>query len=240
MWRRRRGWCAGTVWGLVAAGARRRRRGWAQAGLVLRDVRLVEDLRRSRQRVVSSADEERRRLERNLHDGAQQSLVSVALLINTACARLGPGAAGSLGPALEQAAAQLRAAIEELRELARGIHPAILTERGLGAAISSLAERSPVPVNVDYRIEERPPAAVEATVYFVVAEALTNIAKYAHATEASVTVRQDGPLLRLEVADDGIGGADQSRGSGLRGLADRVAVVDGTLTVESPPGRGTV
>jgi signal transduction histidine kinase len=211
----------------------------AQAGLVLRNVRLIEDLRSSRQRLVTTADEERRRLERNLHDGAQQSLVSVALMINTARARLGPGEAASLGPALEQTAAQLQAAIQELRELARGIHPAILTERGLGPAISSLAERSTVPVAVEYRLVERLPAAVEASLYFVVAEALTNIAKYAHATQASVTVDPDGSMLTVTVADDGIGGADQSRGSGLRGLADRVAVVDGTLSLDSPPGRGT-
>jgi signal transduction histidine kinase len=211
----------------------------AQAGLVLRNVRLIEDLRSSRQRLVTTADQERARLERNLHDGAQQSLVSVALMLSTARSRLGPTAQG-LGTALEQATEQLRAAIDELRELARGIHPVILTERGLGPAIGSLAERSPVPVKVDYRLEqERLPAAVEASLYFVVAEALTNIAKYAHATQVTVTVSQVGRAVIVEVADDGIGGADESRGSGLRGLADRVAVVDGTLTVTSPPGRGT-
>ncbi len=210
----------------------------AQAGLVLRNVRLIEDLRSSRQRLVTTADEERRRLERNLHDGAQQSLVSVALMINTARARLGTSSQ-DLGPALEQAASQLRAAIDELRELARGIHPAILTERGLGPALRSLAERSPVPVTTAYRLDQRPAAAVEATAYFVVSEALTNIAKYAHATQATVTVDQVGEGLRVEVSDDGIGGADEARGSGLRGLADRVAAVDGTIDVDSPPGRGT-
>ncbi len=209
-----------------------------QAGLVLRNVRLIEDLRSSRQRLVSTADEERRRLERNLHDGAQQSLVSVALMITAARAGLGPGSDG-LGAALEQAAGQLQDAIAELRELARGIHPAILTERGLGPAISSLAERSPVPVEVGYHLEQRLPAQVEASLYFVVAEALTNIATYAHASQASVTVRQDGPELSLTVVDDGIGGADASLGSGLRGLADRVAVIDGTLDVSSVAGRGT-
>ncbi len=210
----------------------------AQAGLVLRNVRLIEDLRSSRQRLVTTADEERRRLERNLHDGAQQSLVSVALMINTARARLGTSSQ-ELGPALEQAAAQLRAAIDELRELARGIHPAILTERGLGPALRSVAERSPVAVSIDYRLDQRPPPAVEATVYFLVSEALTNVAKYAHATQAAVTVAGERGALRVEIADDGIGGADDTRGSGLRGLADRVAAVDGDLTVHSPPGAGT-
>jgi signal transduction histidine kinase len=216
----------------------------AQAGLVLRNVRLIEDLRSSRERLVTTADGERRRLERNLHDGAQQSLVSVALMLNTARSRLTPDLEPSLGPALDQAAEQLRLAVDELRELARGIHPVILTERGLQAAISSLAERSPVPVQVDYRLDRRPPAPVEASLYFVVAEALTNVAKYADATGVTVTVTANatpagGTELVLEVADDGIGGADATRGSGLRGLADRVAVVDGTLRVESPVGRGT-
>jgi signal transduction histidine kinase len=214
-----------------------------QAGLVLRNVRLIEDLRSSRQRLVSTADEERRRLERNLHDGAQQSLVAVALMITSARSSLAPEDA-SLGPALEQAADQLRAAIDELRELARGIHPAILTDRGLGPAISSLAERSPVPVVVDFQLEQRPPAAVEASLYFAAAEALTNVAKYAHATEVTVTVAATGTPgggggLVLEVADNGIGGADMSRGSGLRGLVDRLAVVGGTVAVHSLPGQGT-
>ncbi|MDX6325207.1 MAG: hypothetical protein QOK15_1561 [Nocardioidaceae bacterium] len=216
----------------------------AQAGLVLRNVRLIEDLRTSRERLVTTQDEERRRLERNLHDGAQQSLVSVALMVSTARSRLSPDLEPSLGPALDQAAEQLRLAVDELRELARGIHPAILTERGLEAAIGSLAERSPVPVQVDYRLERRPSTQVEASLYYVVAEALTNVAKYASATGVSVTVTANatptgGTELVLEVTDDGIGGADASRGSGLRGLADRVAVVDGTVHVDSPVGGGT-
>ncbi|HEX6878636.1 MAG TPA: histidine kinase [Nocardioidaceae bacterium] len=209
-----------------------------QAGLVLRNVRLIEDLRGSRERLVTTQDEERRRLERNLHDGAQQRLVAVALMIRTARVRLGPDAAG-LGPALDQAADQLQSAIEELRELARGIHPAILTERGLGPAIRSLVERSPVPVVLGYALDQRPPAPVEAALYFVVAEALTNIAKYARATQVGIQVTRSGRVVTLEVSDDGVGGADGARGSGLRGLVDRLAVVDGTLAVHSPPGRGT-
>ena len=215
----------------------------AQAGLVLRNVRLIEELRSSRERLVTTQEDERRRLERNLHDGAQQSLVSVTLLLSTARTRLSPELQPSLGPALDQATEQLRLAIQELRELARGIHPAILTERGIGPALRSLAERSAVPVDVDILLEERPAPNVESVLYFVVAEALTNVAKYAHATRVTVVLAERaGPNrseLVLEVADDGIGGADESKGSGLRGLADRVAVVDGTLTVTSAPGHGT-
>jgi signal transduction histidine kinase len=204
---------------------------------------LIEDLRSSRQRLVTTQDEERRRLERNLHDGAQQSLVSVALMVNTARARLTPDLEPTLGPALDNAAEQLRLAVDELRELARGIHPVILTERGLGPAVRALAERSPVPVRVDDRLGRRLSAQVEASLYFVLAEALTNVAKYAHATQVSVVLTESatrsGRDVVLEVADDGIGGADPSRGSGLTGLRDRVAVVDGTITVVSPPGGGT-
>lgn len=217
-----------------------------QAGLVLRNVRLIEDLRSSRERLVTTQEDERRRLERNLHDGAQQSLVAVTLMLSTARARLSPELEPSLGPALDQAAEQLRLAIEELRELARGIHPAILTERGLVPAVRSLAERCPVPVDLDVRLEDRPAPQVELALYFVVAEALTNVAKYAHATQVTVTLSESrqpgsetGGELVLEVRDDGIGGADPSRGSGLAGLQDRAGVVDGTITVHSPPGRGT-
>jgi signal transduction histidine kinase len=209
----------------------------AQAGLVLRNVRLIEELRTSRQRLVTTQDEQRRRLERNLHDGAQQNLVSVALMLRTARARWGNDDA--IGTALDSASEQLRQAIDELRELARGLHPAILTDRGLGPAIQALAERSPVPVVVDYQLTDRQEIKVEATLYFVVAEALTNVAKYAQASEATVTVAQSDGCVILSVTDDGVGGADRTRGSGLRGLADRVAVVDGALDVASPAGRGT-
>ncbi|MGZ4483267.1 MAG: histidine kinase [Nocardioidaceae bacterium] len=210
----------------------------AQAGLVLRNVRLIEDLRSSRERLVTTQDLERRRLERNLHDGAQQRLLAVALMIRTARAQLSPGA-DAVGQGMDQAVDELRHAIEELRELARGIHPAILAERGLGPAITSLAERSPVPVVVGYELDERLPAPVEASLYFAVAEALTNVAKYAQASHAGVHVARTGRAVTLEVSDDGVGGADPSKGSGLRGLSDRLSVVDGTLAVHSTPGRGT-
>lgn len=209
----------------------------AQAGLVLRNVKLIEELRNSRQRLVTTSDEERRRLERNLHDGAQQSLVSVALMIRTVRARLGGDDA--VGAALDSASEQLRMAIEELRELARGIHPAILTDRGLGPAIQSLADRSPVPVIVDYQLTQRPPEPIEITCYFMVAEALTNTAKYASATSATITVTHTDTHLILRISDDGVGGADTTHGSGLRGLTDRIAVINGTLDLTSPPGHGT-
>jgi signal transduction histidine kinase len=211
----------------------------SQAGLVLRNVRLIEELRTSRQRLVRAQDEERRRLERNLHDGAQQRLVSIALVLRMARHHLGPDGDPKVGESIDQAAEQLALALQELRELARGIHPAILTERGLGPALQSLAERSVVPATVEFLLEGRLSPDVEATAYFVVSEALANVGKYSRAT--AVTIRaaaQDGELL-IEVTDDGIGGADASLGSGLRGLADRVAAVDGSLQIVSPPGQGT-
>ena len=203
---------------------------------MLRNVRLVDDLRSSRERLVTTQADERRRLERNLHDGAQQSLVSVALLLRMAAGYDDPA---RLSAALTEASTQLQQAIAELRELARGIHPAILTDRGLGPALTSLAERCPVPVHLDNRVHRRLPPRVEGTLYFVVAEALTNVARYSQAPEVFVMVADEDNTVALEVIDHGVGGADQSAGSGLLGLADRVAVVDGTFVVDSPPGRGT-
>ena len=140
---------------------------------------------------------------------------------------------------LQGARSELTAALAELRELARGIHPVLLTERGLGYAISALAKRAPLPVGLALEIEERPPPPIEAAAYYVVAEALTNVAKYAHATSATVTVDRKDGLLQVEIADDGVGGAEASAGSGLRGLDDRVQAVGGTLRVNSPAGEGT-
>jgi signal transduction histidine kinase len=208
----------------------------SQAGLMLRNVRLIDDLRTSRERLVTTQDDERRRLERNLHDGAQQSLVSVALLLRMATGHV---ADDRVRASLTEASAQLQQAIDELRELARGIHPAILTERGLGPALTSLAERSPVPVEVEQTVRERLPATVEGTIYFVAAEALTNVAKYARATSVTLRLdREDGEVV-LVVADDGVGGADPVGGTGLRGLSDRVAAVDGAFDVQSRHGEGT-
>ncbi|MCC6223646.1 MAG: hypothetical protein IT201_09185, partial [Thermoleophilia bacterium] len=176
--------------------------------------------------------------ERNLHDGAQQRLVSLALSLRLAGARVRSDPAGT-EELLATAGDELALALGELRELARGIHPAILTDRGLGPALEALAARSPVPVEVALPTGERLPGPIEAAAYFVVSESLANVAKYAGASAASVRVARDGGLLLVEVADDGAGGADPARGSGLRGLADRVEALDGRLAVESPPGAGT-
>jgi signal transduction histidine kinase len=197
----------------------------------------VIDLRTSQARIIAAADGERRRLERDLHDGAQQRLVAVALNLRIARERLNRGE-----DALElvsQAGDEAQRAIGELRDLARGIHPAVLTDRGLGPALRDVAGRAAVPVDVLAWPDERFPATIEATAYFVVSEALTNVAKYAEAGEATVSVRCEGGRLVVEVADDGRGGADPANGSGLRGLADRIAALDGTLTVHSPVGGGT-
>ncbi|HZB59071.1 MAG TPA: sensor histidine kinase [Actinomycetota bacterium] len=198
----------------------------------------VEALQASRDRAVDSAEAERRRIERDLHDGAQQRLVALAMDLGMARAKLesDPAAATALvGEAHEEA----KRALAELRDLARGIHPAVLADRGLDAAISALAARSPVPVGIDVATG-RLPDPVESAAYFVVAEALTNAAKHAQAAEISVRIARHRDLLIVEVIDDGVGGADPAKGSGLRGLADRVAAVDGHLTVTSPPGGPTV
>ena len=198
----------------------------------------LDEVRDSRARIVRAGDDERRRLERNLHDGAQQRLLGLGLALQLARARVDaePDAAAAL---LAEAEDELRHAIGELRELARGIHPAILTEQGLAPALRSLAERSTVPVTVIAVPAERLDEPVEAAAYFLVSESLANVAKYAHATHASVSVGVvDGRIL-VEVEDDGVGGADAMRGSGLRGLADRLHALDGELEIDSPPGHGT-
>ena len=198
-----------------------------------------DELRRSRARIVEAADAARRRLERDLHDGAQQRLISASLAVRLARSNAGEDAGPAIVTSLDAAAIELRAALVELRELARGIHPAILTEAGLGPAIDTLADRSTVAATVLALPDRRLPPAVEATAYFVVSEALVNVAKYASATRATVSAECSGEALRVEVADDGVGGADPADGSGLRGLADRVAAIGGSLSVHSPAGGGT-
>jgi len=195
-------------------------------------------LAESRKRIVAAGDEARRRLERNLHDGAQQRFVSLSLSLRLTLARLEQDPAGA-AELLRSAAEELGKGLEELRELARGIHPAVLTERGLGAAVDNLVTRSPLPVEVDGLPDRRLPADVEAAAYYVVSEALTNVARYARASRATVSITLDGGIARVEVADDGRGGAAPGRGSGLRGLADRVDAIGGRLEVESPAGGGT-
>jgi PAS domain S-box-containing protein len=199
----------------------------------------TEELRASRQRIVEAADAARRRIERDLHDGAQQRLVSMALEVRLARARVGREPE-SAEPFLEHLGQELAEASSELRELARGIHPAVLTDRGLAAAVSALASRAPVPVDILELPEDRLAPGTEATAYFTVAEALTNVAKYAEATHATIRVAREDGLLVVEVRDDGVGGASADGGSGLSGLADRLGACEGSLSVTSPPGEGTL
>jgi len=246
----------------------------AAAGLALENERLhaevlarLEEVRASRARIVQAADAARRRVERDLHDGAQQRLVNVSLALGMARAKVEAGAPPALKTLLDQAAAETRLALQDLRDLAQGIHPAVLTEAGLAAAMESLAERSPVPVEwtVELTVESsddlvvessddlvvdlaggdapstngRPPPPVEAVAYFVVSESLANAAKHAHASAVSVRIERADGHLRVEVADDGVGGARVRPGSGLEGLADRVAALDGRFEVVSEPSCGT-
>ena len=197
----------------------------------------VVELSASRARIVESSDAARRRLERDLHDGAQQRLVSLALRLRMVRSDL--DADSDAARELESARAELNQALEELRELASGLHPSVLSDRGLDAALLALAKRAPLPVELDAATGERLPEGVESAAYFVVAEALTNVAKYSRASHANVNVRRDDGRIVVEVSDDGIGGADPERGTGLRGLLDRVAALEGNLEVDSQRGRGT-
>ena len=196
----------------------------------------LDELRRSRARIVRATDDERRRLERDLHDVAQQRLLGVGLTLGQLRSRVAGDHAAV--EALEGAAAEVKAVLNELRELARGVHPAVLTDEGLDAAVRTLAQRMPVPVTVR-ATAERLPAHVESAAYFVVAEALANVTKHAHASSASVTIAPRDGVLTVEVRDDGVGGASANGSSGLGGLGDRVGALDGSLRVESPPGHGT-
>jgi signal transduction histidine kinase len=197
----------------------------------------VEELRASRARIVEAGMEDRRRIERDLHEGAQQHLVALSLELQMLRARIGadPDALGILDSSVEK----LNAALAELRELARGIHPAILTHRGLDGAIVSLIDRTQLEVEYDNELDERFSPAAETAGYFVVLEALTNVLEHAGVDQASVRVRREPRCMVVEVEDDGAGGADSGRGSGLRELEDRIAALDGTLTVVSPVGGGT-
>ena len=197
-----------------------------------------EKLAASRARLVEVGDAERQRLERNLHDGAQQRLVSVALGLSMVAGKLenDPQRAREL---LSSAQADLSRGLEELRELARGIHPVVLTERGLGPALDALVARAPLPIDVTAVPEERLSAPVEAAAYYVVAEAITNVAKYAQASSATVSIGRANGAATVVVADDGVGGANPAGGTGLRGLAARVEALNGRLDVDSPPGGGT-
>jgi signal transduction histidine kinase len=214
---------------------------WARVMLGPSTVQLrerVDDLRDARARIIAAADAERRRIERDLHDGAQQRLVALSLTLGLAQSRLDADPAAA-APLIAQAREEAQLAVQELRELASGIHPALLSDRGLGPALEALAARAPVPTDVTGVPEVRLPAPVEAAAYFVTAEALTNVAKYARAESASVAIAVEHGHMRLTVRDDGEGGADIRAGSGLSGLRDRVEALDGRLDVFSPLSVGT-
>ncbi|HEV2070884.1 MAG TPA: sensor histidine kinase [Acidimicrobiales bacterium] len=219
----------------------------ASIRLTLDNDRLAADLQTqlaevaaSRARIVAAGDAERQRIERDLHDGAQQRLVTTALALRVAELRLDAAPDDPARAVLQHAVAELTEAIEELRNLARGIHPAVLTESGLGPALESLADRAPVPVDLELELQGRPPAEAAAAVYFCVAEAMTNVAKHAAASSMTVRATWDGDRLRVVVVDDGLGGASvRGGGTGLAGVADRVAAAGGTLSVVSPCGAGT-
>jgi signal transduction histidine kinase len=200
----------------------------------------LQEVRASRARIVQAAYEARRRLERDLHDGAQQRLAMVEMTLRAALSGPGANVDPALTSTLDNAVAELSAGAAELRSLARGLHPPLLTDQGLVPALQALANRSQVPVTLQCDTIGRMDPSVESAAYFVVSEALTNVMRHAHASRATVTVQQRNSILELEVRDDGGGGASIDAGSGLRGLADRVAALDGRLQLDSPNGRGTV
>jgi PAS domain S-box-containing protein len=209
---------------------------------VVRDVtelrRAMRDLTDSRARIVAAGDAERRRVERNLHDGAQQRLVTVALHLHLVKRRLETDPT-EVPRLVESAQTELALALEEIRELVRGLHPRLLSDRGLEPALAGLAERALLPVEIAETPSERLPPAVEAAAYYLVAEALANAGKHSEASQVRVRVSTDGACTAVEIVDDGVGGADPESGSGLRGLADRVAALGGELDVVSEPGQGT-
>jgi signal transduction histidine kinase len=230
-----RRWLVGAIFDITA------RRAAEQA---LREREVVEaqlaEVRASRARIVAAADEARREIERNLHDGAQQRFVSAALRLQVWLAEHRE-AVGDSRVEIDSVLSELRAGLADLRDLAHGLHPAVLTDRGLELALTSLAHQAAVPVDLSVELPpERLASSIEAAVYFTVCEALTNVAKYANATRAWVSVERRNGQLDVEVGDDGIGGADIEAGSGLQGLYDRVEAVNGTLRIDSRPGGGTV
>jgi signal transduction histidine kinase len=218
----------------------------AAASLALENERLQAELRArlvelqaSRARLVGATDAERRRIERDLHDGTQQRLVSIAMSLGLLESKL-PSQAAEVQPLIHETREALAVALQELRELTHGINPPLLTERGLAAALDELCRRAALPTRLDAAIERRLPDHIESAAYFMASEALTNAAKHSHGTEIRIVASVDGRTLMVQIADDGIGGATTTGGSGLRGLADRIEALGGRFTVSSPPGRGTM
>jgi len=238
----------GCLWGAFAAGSRRapfptdtapRMAGFAElAGIAIANAQHRAEVAASRARVVAASDEARRRIERDLHDGAQQRLVSMGFELRLTQASV-PADLPAVRAAIGQAADEITDVVLELREMSRGIHPAVLAEGGLGPALRTLARRSPVPVELEMRTESRYPEPAEAATYYVVSEALTNTTKHARASRAHVAVEERAGCLCLSVRDDGVGGADPE-GSGLIGLRDRVEALGGSIEVRSPLGDGTL
>jgi PAS domain S-box-containing protein len=241
---------AGGTWGALVVALReedvlpleteRRLQAFAElVGLAVASADARDEVAASRLRIIEASDTERRRLERNLHDGAQQRLVALMVGLRLVQAEL-KSSPDEVGRLVETLTEELGEALTELREIAQGIHPAVLTERGLEAALEVLGARTPLPVALDVRLPERLPEPVETAAYYAVSEALANVVKHSHASRASVRVARPDGLVTIEISDDGVGGADADRGSGLRGLRDRVDTLDGVLGLESPPGRGTL
>jgi signal transduction histidine kinase len=225
--------------GPLPAGTEARLAGFTElAGTAIADAEAQEALTASRARIVATADATRRRIERNLHDGAQQRLVSLTLDLRAAEAAL-PAGAGAVAQQLDRVAAGMDGVLADLREIARGLHPAILADGGLQPALKTLARRSAVPVDLDIQVDRRLPEPVETAAYYTVAEALTNAAKHAHATAADIQVAERDGVLHVRVRDNGRGGADFGQGSGLVGLKDRAEALGGHLQLHSPSGAGT-
>ncbi|MYX93404.1 histidine kinase, partial [Streptomyces sp. SID486] len=240
---------AGQVWGRIVVSARSEEPFPVNTGsqlaafadlvsIAIENARAQAELTASRARIVTAADCARRRIERDLHDGVQQRLVSLLLLLRNAQLQL-PAGLGRLRAELDDIVAGLGDTSDELREVARGIHPAILVQGGLAPALKALARRSAVPVDLAVRVRDRLPERVEVSAYYVVSEALTNAAKHAQASAVTVTVDADSDVLRVRVRDDGVGGAGFAGGTGLVGLRDRVEALDGRLSLDSPPAAGT-
>jgi signal transduction histidine kinase len=238
----------GRLWGAISVGTRRERfpadteqrlAGFTElVGTAIANADSRAQLTASRARIVAAADDARRHIERDLHDGTQQRLITLGLTLRLAQSTV-PAQLPQLQTRIGRIADELTGAIDELREIARGIHPAILSQGGLAPALRTLARRAAIPVKLDLHTPTRPPDPIEVAAYYVISEALTNTTKHAHATRAHVAVEHDDARLHLSIRDDGVGGADPTAGSGLIGLRDRVQALGGTLDVTSPPGEGT-